>query len=225
MKVLVAGGGTAGHVFPALALANRLAADGHEVRFAGTAQGQEARLVPEAGFAFETIRGATARARGVGARGDGAARGTALGGRMPAARRGRRRGARHGRLRERPGRAGGAPRAPPARPPRAERGSRPREPHPLAARARGRALLRRGRSVLPGTLEDRRDGQSRPRADPGRPGGPRAPGQGGAVGARPRRRQEDPRRIRGQPGRAPPEPRDRRCRRGSSTATISRSCS
>lgn len=55
MRVLIAAGGTAGHVFPALALGRRLAADGHEVRFAGTAQGQEARLVPEAGFGFVEV--------------------------------------------------------------------------------------------------------------------------------------------------------------------------
>ncbi|QHN04452.1 undecaprenyldiphospho-muramoylpentapeptide beta-N-acetylglucosaminyltransferase [Granulicella sp. WH15] len=57
MRVLIAGGGTGGHVIPALAIARELRdAHGAEVRFVGTARGLETRLVPEAGFALELIK-------------------------------------------------------------------------------------------------------------------------------------------------------------------------
>lgn len=50
MRLVIAGGGTAGHVFPAVALASELRDRGHEVRFVGTERGLEATLVPAAGF-------------------------------------------------------------------------------------------------------------------------------------------------------------------------------
>ena len=53
MKVVIAGGGTAGHVNPAIALAHAL--EGDEVSFIGTAGGAESRLVPAAGFPSEVI--------------------------------------------------------------------------------------------------------------------------------------------------------------------------
>ena len=56
LRVLIAGGGTGGHVIPALAIARELRdAFGAEVRFVGTERGLETRLVPEAGFALELI--------------------------------------------------------------------------------------------------------------------------------------------------------------------------
>ena len=57
MRVLIAGGGTGGHVIPALAIARELKARyGAEVLFVGTARGIENRLVPKAGFALELIK-------------------------------------------------------------------------------------------------------------------------------------------------------------------------
>jgi UDP-N-acetylglucosamine--N-acetylmuramyl-(pentapeptide) pyrophosphoryl-undecaprenol N-acetylglucosamine transferase len=57
LRVLIAGGGTGGHVIPALAIARDLRdSHGAEVRFVGTARGLETRLVPEAGFPLELIK-------------------------------------------------------------------------------------------------------------------------------------------------------------------------
>lgn len=56
MKIIIAGGGTAGHVFPAIALGQELASRGHELLFVGTERGLEVDLVPEAGFCLQALR-------------------------------------------------------------------------------------------------------------------------------------------------------------------------
>jgi len=56
VKLLIAGGGTGGHVIPALAIAGALkSAYAAEVCFIGTSRGMETRLVPQAGYALELI--------------------------------------------------------------------------------------------------------------------------------------------------------------------------
>ncbi len=56
MRVMVAGGGTGGHVIPALAIAQELRSRyGAQVRFVGTQRGIETRLVPAAGFELHLI--------------------------------------------------------------------------------------------------------------------------------------------------------------------------
>jgi UDP-N-acetylglucosamine--N-acetylmuramyl-(pentapeptide) pyrophosphoryl-undecaprenol N-acetylglucosamine transferase len=57
LRVMIAGGGTGGHVVPALAIGRALRDEyGAEVRFVGTARGIETKLVPEAGFRLELVR-------------------------------------------------------------------------------------------------------------------------------------------------------------------------
>lgn len=65
MRVLIMAGGTGGHIFPALAVAERLRAEGAEVLWLGARDGLETRLVPRAGFALETIRIRGLRGKGV----------------------------------------------------------------------------------------------------------------------------------------------------------------
>jgi len=54
-KILIMAGGTGGHVFPALAVADNLNARGHQVFWMGTARGIEAKLVPVAGYPLTYI--------------------------------------------------------------------------------------------------------------------------------------------------------------------------
>jgi UDP-N-acetylglucosamine--N-acetylmuramyl-(pentapeptide) pyrophosphoryl-undecaprenol N-acetylglucosamine transferase len=57
LRVMIAGGGTGGHVVPALAIGKALREQyGAEVRFVGTSRGLETRLVPENGFRLELVR-------------------------------------------------------------------------------------------------------------------------------------------------------------------------
>jgi UDP-N-acetylglucosamine--N-acetylmuramyl-(pentapeptide) pyrophosphoryl-undecaprenol N-acetylglucosamine transferase len=56
-RIVIAGGGTGGHIIPALAVARELVQriKDTECLFVGTARGMESRLVPEAGFPLELI--------------------------------------------------------------------------------------------------------------------------------------------------------------------------
>jgi UDP-N-acetylglucosamine--N-acetylmuramyl-(pentapeptide) pyrophosphoryl-undecaprenol N-acetylglucosamine transferase len=65
LRVLIAGGGTGGHLFPGIALAEQIVAQGGEVRFVGTERGIEARVVPEQGYALELIEVSGIKGRGI----------------------------------------------------------------------------------------------------------------------------------------------------------------
>lgn len=66
IHVLLAGGGTGGHVFPALAVGEELARRGAAVSFAGSPTGFEARVVPERGIPFHPLRSKPLVGRSVG---------------------------------------------------------------------------------------------------------------------------------------------------------------
>jgi UDP-N-acetylglucosamine--N-acetylmuramyl-(pentapeptide) pyrophosphoryl-undecaprenol N-acetylglucosamine transferase len=66
MKLLIAGGGTGGHVFPAIAIAREWLSRGNEreVVLVGTQRGIEMKLVPQAGLPLETLRAAGLKGKG-----------------------------------------------------------------------------------------------------------------------------------------------------------------
>ena len=53
--IVLAGGGTGGHVYPAIAIGDELKRRGHDVRYYGDARRIEARVAPERGYAFRAI--------------------------------------------------------------------------------------------------------------------------------------------------------------------------
>ena len=70
LRVLIAAGGTGGHVYPGIAMAEAFLEKFPEceVRFVGTTRGLENRLVPEAGYTLEHVRASRVKNAGILAR-------------------------------------------------------------------------------------------------------------------------------------------------------------
>ncbi|MCC7008715.1 MAG: undecaprenyldiphospho-muramoylpentapeptide beta-N-acetylglucosaminyltransferase [Acidobacteria bacterium] len=75
LSVVIAGGGTGGHLYPGIAVARELRRRVPDARvtFAGTTRGLEARIVPREGFELDVIRSAGLKGKSVVARARGAA--------------------------------------------------------------------------------------------------------------------------------------------------------
>src|SRR5437870_3911932 len=76
LRVVIAGGGTGGHLFPGIAVTRELLARCPDavVTFAGTARGIESRVVPREGFMLDVIRSSGLKGKAFGDRVRGAAR-------------------------------------------------------------------------------------------------------------------------------------------------------
>jgi UDP-N-acetylglucosamine--N-acetylmuramyl-(pentapeptide) pyrophosphoryl-undecaprenol N-acetylglucosamine transferase len=75
LSIVIAGGGTGGHLYPGIAVARELLRQhpDAQVSFAGTSRGLEARVVPREGFVLDVIRSAGLKGKSLRARVRGAA--------------------------------------------------------------------------------------------------------------------------------------------------------
>ncbi len=75
VRVVIAGGGTGGHLFPGIAVAREIQSrvPGAQVSFVGTSRGIEARVVPLEGFALDLIRSSGIKGKSIRARAQGVA--------------------------------------------------------------------------------------------------------------------------------------------------------
>ena len=64
-RITIMAGGTGGHVFPALAVAHELAANGWQISWLGTPDSFESRVVPAQGFELDTIAAYRLRGQGI----------------------------------------------------------------------------------------------------------------------------------------------------------------
>ena len=64
-RALIMAGGTGGHIFPGIAVADELKSQGWDICWLGTADRMEAQLVPKAGYPIEFIDVAGVRGNGV----------------------------------------------------------------------------------------------------------------------------------------------------------------
>jgi UDP-N-acetylglucosamine--N-acetylmuramyl-(pentapeptide) pyrophosphoryl-undecaprenol N-acetylglucosamine transferase len=74
LRVVIAGGGTGGHLYPGIAVARELLArqPDAQISFAGTAKGIEARVVPREGFGLDLIRSGGLKGKSIADRARGA---------------------------------------------------------------------------------------------------------------------------------------------------------
>ena len=65
LRILIMAGGTGGHVFPGLAVAETLLESGHHVQWLGTKRGIESKLVPAKNIALNYIEIEGIRGKGI----------------------------------------------------------------------------------------------------------------------------------------------------------------